>query len=221
MRAAMLGLLLALLAACAPTPPHMADAPAPADSMVYGLVQDWHTELSLPAKDITGPLTRLKSIFPEAQYFTFGFGERLYYQKPDANWADALRAILPGPGTVLLTALAGPPPQMYPGAEMVPIPVTQAELDRLSDYMWETLEKTPDDRLVRLGDGKFPGYVFYGATTSYNGFYTCNTWTIQALDTAGLEAGAPGVLFAYQAMDRIRAVAARRAGSVPVYRAGS
>ena len=213
MRAALCGLLLALLAACAPTPRHMADPPAAATQIVYALVIDWHTELSLPAEGITGPLERLRAIFPGSRYFSFGFGERLYYQKPDANWADALRAILPGPGTVLLTALNGPPPEMYPGAEMVALRVTQAELDRLADYMWDTLEKGPDGRLVRLGDGKFPGYVFYGAATGYSGVYTCNTWTIQALDAAGLQAGAPGVLFAGQAMDRIRAVAARRPSS--------
>ncbi len=213
MRAAFCGLLLALLAACAPTPPHLAEAPAAAPHVVYALVMDWHTELSLPAAGITGDLARLRALYPQAQYFTFGFGERLFYQKPDATWADALRAILPGPGTVLMTALAGPPPRMYPGAEMVALHLTQAELDRLADYMWETLEKGADGRLVRLGDGKFPGYVFYGASTGYSGLYTCNTWTIQALDAAGLEAGAPGVLFAGQAMDRIRAVAARRPGS--------
>jgi hypothetical protein len=213
MRAAFCGLLLALLAACAPMPPHLSDPPAPADQVVYALVNDWHTELSLPAAGISGRLARIRSIFPGARYFNFGFGERLYYQKENADWLDALRAVLPGPGTVLLTALNGAPPDMYPGAEMVALHLTQAELDRLSDYMWDTLEKTPDDRLVRLGDGKFPGYVFYGAATSYDGFYTCNTWTVQALDAAGLEAGAPGVLFAHQAMARIRAVAARRTGS--------
>ena len=209
-RAALLG-LLALLAACAPTPPHFADAPAPAEFTVYAMIKDWHTELSLPAAALTGPITRLKSIFPDAKYFTFGFGERLFYQKPDAGFTDMLRAILPGPGTVLLTALSGAPPEVYgKDEEMVALRVTQAELDRLADYMWDTLEKTADDRLVRLGDGKFAGYVFFGAATGYSGFYTCNTWTIQALDAAGLQAGAPGVLFAYQAVDRIRTLAARR-----------
>ena len=62
----------------------------------------------------------------------------------------------------------------------------------------------------RIGDGPFPGYVFYGAATTYSGLYTCNTWTIEGLDRAGLHGGAIGVLFAYQAMDRAQAAALRR-----------
>ena len=51
--------------------------------------------------------------------------------------------------------------------------------------------------------------VFYGATPTYSGFYTCNTWTIDALDKAGLQADPAGVLFASQAMSRVRTIAAR------------
>ena len=100
---------------------------------------------------------------------------------------------------------------MYTDVEMVPIHVTQAELDRLADFLWDSFEKSPDGALNRLGEGAFPGYVFYGAAPTYSGFYTCNTWTIDALDKAGLDADAAGVLFASQAMARARMIA-RRAG---------
>ncbi len=176
---------------------------------IYVLDHEWHTEISVPTNLITGGLTRFRSIFPGAAYLSFGFGERLYFQKAQTGAVDMVSAIFPGAGTVLTTALAGPPPEMYSTVEMVPIRVTQAELDRLADFLWDSLEKTPNDALVRLGDGKFKGYVFYGAAPTYSGFYTCNTWTMDGLDRAGLRAGAGGVLFAYQVMDVARAIAAR------------
>ncbi len=204
-----LAVLLLLLAGCVAPSPRPADPPQPADATIYVLLHEWHTEVSIPAKRVTGGLTRLNSVFPGAGYFTFGFGERLYMQKVKTNTLDMVTAVFPGPGTVLTTALVGAPPEMYHDVEMVPIKVTQAELDRLADFLWDSLEKSPDGALNRLGEGAFPGYVFYGATPTYSGFYTCNTWTIDALDKAGLDADPAGVLLASQAMARARAIAAR------------
>lgn len=205
-------LLAALLSACAApvAPPN--DPPAPLDRTIYVLAKDWHTEVALPTKDITGPLTRFRAIFPDAAYMAFGFGGRTYTQKPKADVLDMVVAVFPGPGIMMTTALADAPPIVLPHDEMVPIKVTQAELDRMADYVWESLEKDPSDRLNHISDGAFPGYVFYGATPTYNGFFTCNTWTIKVLDIGGLDAGAPGVLLADQAMTRARTVAARRNG---------
>ncbi len=203
-------LLLAALAGCAAQPVLPEDPPAPMVATIYVLDHEWHTEISVPTALLTGGLTRFRSIFPGAAYLSFGFGERLYFQKAQTGAVDMVSAIFPGPGTVLTTALSGPPSQMYSDLEMVPIRVTQAELDRLADYLWDSFEKTPNDQLVRLGDGKFPGYVFYGAAPTYSGVYTCNTWTMEGLDRAGLRAGAPGVLFAYQVMQTAREISARR-----------
>ena len=205
-------LALLLLAGCVSPAPKPTDPPQVADATIYVLLHDdWHTEVSIPARRITGELTRLNSIFPGAGYFSFGFGERLYMQKVKTDTLDMITAIFPGPGALLTTALVGSPAEMYTDVEMVPIHVTQAELDRLADFLWDSFEKSPDGALNRLGEGAFPGYVFYGAAPTYSGFYTCNTWTIDALDKAGLDADAAGVLFASQAMARARMIA-RRAG---------
>jgi uncharacterized protein (TIGR02117 family) len=203
-------LVLLLLAGCAAPPPRPADPPEPASVTAFVLLHEWHTEISVPTAPLTGGLTRFRSVFPDAAYLSFGFGERLYFQREHNDAFDAVSAIMPGPGTVLTTALEGPPSKVYHDVEMVELHLTQAELDRLSDFLWDSFEKTPDGALHKLGDGKFPGYVFYGATPTYSGFYTCNTWTAEALDKAGLQVGAPGVLFADQVMDRVRAIAARQ-----------
>ncbi len=201
--------LLLLLVGCAGPVVRPADPPEPADIVIYVLDHEWHTEVSVPMARVTGGLTRFRSIFPDAKYLSFGFGERLYFQKSATDAIDMVSAILPGAGTLLVTALAAAPPDLYHDVDMVPLHVTQAELDRLADFLWDSLEKTPADQLNRLGDGKFPGYVFYGATPTYSGLYTCNTWIMEGLDKAGLQAGAPGTLFAFQVMDAAHGIAGR------------
>jgi hypothetical protein len=164
---------------------------------------------------VIGPITRFRAIFPDARFLSFGFGERLYMQRAHNDFGDTLMAVLPGRGIMMLTAARSAPDETATNetaedTEVVALHVTEPELDRLADFIRAALEKDSSDRLVFIKNGPFPGRVFYGSATSYAGWYTCNTWTAQALDEAGLQAGATGVLFAHQVMDRARAVAAWR-----------
>ncbi|WP_264712114.1 DUF2459 domain-containing protein [Limobrevibacterium gyesilva] len=206
-------LLIGGMAGCAGLPPPLPDDArnAPAVATIYVVEYGWHTDIVLPMRPVTGPLTRFRSIFPDAEVITFGFGERQYMQIEHVGFGDMLRAVLPGPGIIMVTAMRAPPMNGKDYAEVAALAVSQPQLDRLSDFVWDALEKTPDDRLVHIKDGPFPGRVFYGSSTTYSGGYTCNTWTAEALDSAGLAVGASGVLFAYQVMDRVNAIAARPA----------
>ena len=61
---------------------------------------------------------------------------------------------------------------------MLPLPPGGA--DHLSDFVWRTLQVTHGVP-VRIGNGFFPGSVFYGSGTGYSGLYTCNSWAADAL----------------------------------------
>jgi hypothetical protein len=54
-----------------------------------------------------------------------------------------------------------------------------------------------------LAEGPYPGSVFYAARDTYDGFYTCNTWTATVLRDGGL-AMPINVLFAGQVMGPAR-----------------
>jgi uncharacterized protein (TIGR02117 family) len=204
--------LVLLLAGCAGGPkPHAPDAAGlPEDVTIFVSRHDWHTDITLPADRLAGPITRFRAIYPDALYFSFGFGERLYSQREHNDFGDKLMAILPGRGIMMFTAARSSPDGTEEDSEVVTLHVTEPELDRLSDFIWAALEKDASDRLVFIKEGKFPGRAFYGSVTPYAGWYTCNTWTVQALDAAGLDAGAAGVLFAHQVMDRAQDIAQRR-----------
>jgi hypothetical protein len=64
-----------------------------------------------------------------------------------------------------------------------------------------------------LGDGPYPGSLFYASGDTYALTHTCNTWTAEALQIGGTEVRAAGVLFAGQVMDRARAAAERPDGA--------
>jgi hypothetical protein len=213
-------IILALaLTACARAP---APAPTIAEdhpdfATIYVLARDWHTDIGIPLEPAIGPFTIFRSIFPGAEFLTFGFGERDFVENDDNGFGDKFQALLPGPGILMVTALPSPPPEGFRAderdlTEVIPIRVSQQGYDRLVDFIWQTLQHTPDNRPIKLKDGPFPGRAFYASAAGYWGGYTCNTWTADALDTAGLPIDGNGILFAHQIIDRARAIAAARVG---------
>ena len=190
-------------------------APRPTDTgrrahAVRLVARGWHTDVGLPAERLPASLLALALDFLGASHFLFGFGERAYWTRPDPGSMDALAALVPGPGVVLVTALRVPPEAAFAAEDVVLLPVTEVGLDRLAVHLAAELREGGEVR--RLAEGPYPGSRFYATSRRYGAAYTCNTWTADALQVAGTGVAASGVLFAGQLMERARAVA-RRAGS--------
>ncbi len=171
------------------------------------VARGWHTDVGLPADRLPAPLLALALDFPGAGHFLFGFGERAYWTRPDPGSMDALAALVPGPGVVLVTALRVPPEAAFAAEDVVLLPVAEGGLDRLAAHLAAELRE--GDKVRRLADGPYPGSHFYATSRRYSAAYTCNTWTADALEVAGTGVSASGVLFAGQLMGRARAVALR------------
>lgn len=161
----------------------------------------WHTEIGLPADKLDGRFDALRARFPGAVAFTFGFGERAYLQKRDSTPLDALAALLPSEGMVLVTALNTTPDVAFGRDDAIPLAVSQAGFDGAVDYVRHSMG---DGALVFVGDGPYPGSAFYASPLTYFGLFTCNTWTAEALRAGGVPVTAEAVLFADQVTGQVR-----------------
>jgi uncharacterized protein (TIGR02117 family) len=186
-----------VVAGCA-TPP--IPLPAPDDKIVYVVGRDWHTDIALPVEDITGPLSVLTTSFPGVRVLSFGFGERQFLIDRETDFVTMLAALLPSRSALLVTALRASPEQAFGARNVVALRVSRAGLERIEAAIWREFEHTPAAEPVRLADGPYPGSVFYAATDTYYGLFTCNTWTAATLQTGGLPFTVLGVLFAGQVM---------------------
>lgn len=180
----------------------------PRTRVVHLVARDWHTDVDLPADRLPAALAPLAEDFPGAAHFLFGFGERAYWTQPQPGSADALAALLPGPGVILVTALRAPPPSVFPPEDVVALPVTEEGLARLAAFLATELRE--DGEFRRMADGPYPGSRFYATSRRYSAAYTCNTWVADALHVAGTGIAPSGILFARQLIARARAVAARQ-----------
>ena len=206
-RLAFLACLLQL-AACAiparPTPPRSA---GPLTATLYVIDRGWHTDIGLPADEITGTLVALKKRFPGARYLTFGVGEREFLTSREVTVGETLRALLPSRSAMLVTTLRDSPDTALGPPNVVALRITADGLAQLEYTLWHSIERTPADQPVSLGPGPYAGSEFYAAVGTYDAFNTCNTWTATMLATAGLGVSASGIMFSHQVMDEARTVA--------------
>src|SRR6185312_7648186 len=91
-----LRLAIMLLSSCtAPTAPHRANIPL-SDDTVTLLDHGWHTDIGIPAAELSGPLAVFRTIFPGAKSIVFSYGKRTFLMAPANDWSEYLLGPFPG-----------------------------------------------------------------------------------------------------------------------------
>jgi uncharacterized protein (TIGR02117 family) len=199
-------------------PPPNSLTEGPKTETIYLVERGWHTDVGVRADDLDasagrnssqGPsVGRFREIFPGVRTVLFGFGERAYLLHPNHNFADMLAALMPSPGAMLVTALRTAPDDAFPRQDVVALHISPAGLAALDDFLTRSFETTPQGDFRPIANGPYPGSMFYAATGTYSAGFTCNTWSAEALETAGLPVRPAGVVFADGVADQARRIAA-------------
>jgi Protein of unknown function (DUF2459) len=199
----------ATVGGCGATP-NRVDATPVGGETVTVIDRGWHTDIALPTEALSGPVGSVVQEFPGARFLVFGFGDHAYYMSRDETFFGTLAALFPGPGVILVTALRASPADAFGADHVVTLRLSCAELESLSSFLRRALASSADGAMQRLGDGPYPGSMFYASRESYDLFHDCNRWTLAALHSGGLLADPDGVIFAGQVMEQARRIAARQ-----------
>ena len=124
--------------------------------------------------------------FPTARFLEVGWGDRAFYQSPDAGIVLALEASLASEGSVLhVTGLDRPPAEHFAHAEITPVVLSARGAEALARFVSRAYAHDAAGRPIDLGPGLYPGSRFYAATGRYSLVYTCNSWIAGALRAGG------------------------------------
>jgi uncharacterized protein (TIGR02117 family) len=205
-----LGLIAGALCGCA-SAPKLSEPPPAGNAVIYVVGRGWHTDIGLPVDEVNGPLAGLESDFPGVRFMVFGFGERNYLMTHGNGSGEMLTALFPSKSAILMTALRASPTEAFADEQVVTLRLSQDGVDRISELIWQALEKTADGSPVPLADGPYPGSLFYASHETYDAFHTCNTWTALLLHDSGLPVDPRGVLFVGQVMRQVAAIASLQA----------
>lgn len=170
------------------------------------LVAGWHSGIVLPIGEL-GTLRTLVRRDPNTSYLSFGWGNRRFYMATHPGSGDAVAALFRSPSVLFIQAVSKPADLLSTDARIHWICVDRDELWRVASYIEGSLSG-PSGHLADLGDGPLPNSRFYASTGHYSAAHTCNTWTVAALQYAGLRVRADGVIFAGQVAGRIGALPA-------------
>jgi len=195
----------AFLAACSTVP--LTPASGPPVTTIDVVERGWHTDVCVQVRDVPDLQVRLAQDFVGATYLCFGFGEREYAMTREHSILATLSALWPGPGAILMTVLRDTPVAAYGADKVVTLQVAAAGKAGLAAYLDQSVQRDTLLRPVQLGDGPYAGSRYFGATANYAGYYTCNTWTADALRSAQLPVDGT-ILFASTVFRQARDVAA-------------
>jgi hypothetical protein len=210
-------LLCLLLTACSPPPPLPPPPPAeltagPKTETIYVVETDWHTEIGLQAARLDERLAQLNASFPGFHALVIGFGARPWVLHQQHDIGDLLAASAPGAGAMLVSPLRDRPDAASPASDVIVLHVSARGLALMIDFIVDSFERRSDGALRPIAS-MGPSEIIYGSTRVYSAGYTCNTWTAQALQTAGLPVRVASVVFAGEVADQARRIAAASPGN--------
>ena len=209
MRRLPLAAILAV-AACSSVPVTPPDGPSVARIAV--VERGWHTDICMPHEDASPGVLALAAEFPGVRTICLGFGDRQYVVAHEHDVLTMAGALLPSRGALLLTALSATPQAAFGATHVARLDVSRAGLAGLNVFLRRSVQDDAAGRALRLAAGPYPGSAFFAATETYDGFYTCNSWTADALRSAGVPVTG-GTLFAGAIMHEVRRIAAAEARS--------
>ena len=154
---------------------------------IYLVSHGWHAGIVLRRADIPADLWPENVDFPYAEFLEVGWGDKQYYQTPDAHFGITLRAALWPTSSVLhIVGFNGAVTAYYSSSEVIKIKLGEPGFELLSRYIAASFARDESGQALPLGRGLYGNSRFYLSRESYHLFNTCNVWTARALHAAGV-----------------------------------
>lgn len=204
--------MMALLTGCTALPSvssHAATASAPCthNRAEIGVIDmGWHTGLIIPANEMQGGLKFVPQYFRvKPRDWIFGWGDRRYYMAQNPSVWEGISALFPSQSVILIRAVK----HLFtasdrPGVKVWWLSITPENLQRLDNYIAAFLTINYTNGLIVIGAGPYPRSKFFASPGTYDAFHTCNTWTMNALKTAGYYVHPAGVVFSGQVLSQLK-----------------
>ena len=180
-----------LVTACCACAAPVKDLFPPGDNAVtktiYLVSHGWHAGIVLRHADIPADLWPENVDFPYAELLEVGWGDKQYYQTPDAHFGITLRAALWPTSSVLhIVGFNGAVTAYYSSSEIIEIKLGEPGFELLSRYIAASFARDESGQALPLGRGLYGNSRFYLSRESYHLLNTCNVWTARALRAASM-----------------------------------
>lgn len=185
--ASLLSLILST-AANTPSADPQPNTPELRDQIIYIVSHGWHTGIVIPTSVMLAKLPTLKSQFGHSPNIEFGWGDRGFYQAEHITAGLTLRALFwPTPSVVHAVAAPENVNGYFPHSKIIKLCINRSSLEALARFIASSFYKDSTGKPQSIGSGLYGSSQFYVGVGRFYLTNTCNRWTAQGLQRAGLD----------------------------------
>lgn len=156
--------------------------------VVYLTNHGIHTGIVVNTEALSAHVPALDNIFSDKRFIEVGWGDEAFYRADSFYWSDAIPALLWPTGSVLhVVGFSSEPSRYFRSIDLYEIQLSQANLESLMQFVAGSFLLDADQAPTRLGTGIYGNSFFFEAQRSYHALYTCNSWTAEAMASAGFD----------------------------------
>ena len=169
---------------------------------IYVVSHGWHTGFVVPVQQIQNQLPKLKERFTDTPYIEFGWGDEEFYQAEEATIGITLSAIIwPTESVIHAVAVPEKANDYFPNSDVIKLCLSSAEYSSLISFISNSFHKNKKGEILKLGTGIYGNSQFYKAVGYFSLTNTCNKWTAQGLQHAGMDISPTFILTADSVME--------------------
>jgi len=167
---------------------------------IYVVSHGWHTGIVIANKDLSPDLAFIKKQLGNFAYYEFGWGDKGFYQADKITAKIALNAIFrPTPSVMHVVGLSNAPHQVFLHSETIELNISKQGLAALNEKLVSSFQYEKGNAQATR-TGLYGKSLFFTGQGRYYLTNTCNTWTAEVLETAGLPVEATLTLTASSVM---------------------
>lgn len=178
---------LVLLTLCTSHPPLAIDTKNQTQHTIYVVRHGWHAGLVLPKEVIDGGLSILPLYYNGAEYYEVGWGDSGFYQHPDITLTLGAKALFwPTDSVMHVVAVPNSPLDYFANSTVIPMTLSHGQIELMVEFIANSFALDDNNNWRSIGSGLYGQSRFFHANGYYHGLYTCNSWTAEALQVAGV-----------------------------------
>lgn len=178
-----------LLSSCASKPAKATIPLSDAPHIIYLVYRNWHTSIVLDAKQLALHSPLLANYVSDQDFVRLGWGDGDYFTGKSKSWGTAGKALLASRSSALqLLTYSAKGLREIPADTIVPLAISERGLQQLIAMVEASvaLDKEVPVQVPAMAMAGEEIGIFFQATGHYSLFNNCNSWSVEALQLAGL-----------------------------------
>ena len=157
---------------------------------IYVVAHGWHTGIVLSREDLGQKFQFLDDYLRPGRFYELGWGEAEFYQAEKVTARIFSKTVFwSNPSVMHVVSVATTPEKYFSGSDIVKLNVSGTGLEHMKERLHASFKFDGTNHSYPLKKGLNDESRFFKAEGNYSITHTCNSWTADMLQQAGVPMG--------------------------------